>query len=46
MRNNEEKVVQLSHNCRVNCMTEIDFLNAFQTDFEIHDLIMKLLKIL
>ena len=45
MRNDEEKAVQLSRNCRIKRITEINFSNAFQINSEVHDLIIKSSKI-
>ena len=42
--NNKNKIVHLFHNCRVDRMTKVDFLNVFQIKSKIYDLIIKSFK--
>ena len=44
VRNDEDKTVHLSRNCRVDRMTEVDFSNVFLMKSEMHNLVMKSLK--
>ena len=44
IRNDENKVVQLSRNCRVDRMIEVNFLNVFLMKLKMHDLVIKSFK--
>ena len=45
IRNDDDKAVHLSRNCRVDRMIEVKFLNVFQMKSKVYDLIIKILKI-